>query len=203
MKPHMALDRCGLPAAVWAQLAGGLSADLARRVRSTQRPETLLGWGRHYLAAHFRRQPSQMHEWLGEQFDAMRHDRGTKLNVIGPRGGAKSTVATLAAVLRAAVEGWEPYIWVVSDTRQQAYRHLENLRLELSDNELLAADYPRATGRGEVWRGGAIRLRNGVTIEAFGTGQRAVRLFPESKIRLYTRTTSLRPWEKQAGKGAQ
>jgi predicted phage terminase large subunit-like protein len=113
-----------------------------------------------------------MHLWLAEQFDAMRHARGTKLNVIGPRGGAKSTLGTLACVLRAAVEGWEPYIWIVSDTRQQAYRHLDNLRLELTANPALAADYPRATGRGEVWRGGAIRLPNGVTIEAFGTGQR-------------------------------
>lgn len=172
MKPHVALDRCGLPTAVWAQLAGGLAADLDRRACRTQRPESLLDWGRHYLAAHFRRQPSTMHAWLAEQFDAMRHARGTKLNVIGPRGGAKSTLATLACVLRAAVEGWEPYIWVVSDTRQQAYRHLENLRLELCENQLLAADYPRAAGRGEVWRSGAIRLRNGVTIEAFGTGQR-------------------------------
>jgi predicted phage terminase large subunit-like protein len=98
--------------------------------------------------------------------------RGTKLNVIGPRGGAKSTLGTLAHVLRAAVEGWEPYIWIVSDTKHQACCHLENIKLELVGNARLADDYPRAAGKGRIWRGQAIRLANGATIEAFGTGQR-------------------------------
>ncbi len=40
------------------------------------------------------------------------------------------------------------------------------------DNRLLAEDYPQAAGRGPVWRAGAIVLRNGVAIEAFGSGQR-------------------------------
>jgi predicted phage terminase large subunit-like protein len=95
-----------------------------------------------------------------------------KLNVLGPRGGAKSTIGTLAFVLRAAVEGCEPYIWIVSDTRHQACAHLENVKAELLDNPRLAADYAGAAGRGPTWRAGAIALRNGVTIEAFGTGQR-------------------------------
>ena len=96
--------------------------------------------------------------------------RGAKLNVLGPRGGAKSTLGTLAFPLRAALEGREPYIWIVSDTKHQACAHLENIKTELLDNALLAADYPEAAGRGPVWRAGAIVLRNGVTIEAFGTG---------------------------------
>src|ERR1700752_5398517 len=50
--------------------------------------------------------------------------------------------------------------------------HLENIKTELLDNPLLCQAYPRATGRGPVWRQGAIVLRNGVTIEAFGTLQR-------------------------------
>jgi len=172
MKPHAGLDRCGLPTSVWARLAAGLNADLSRRLRTADRPASLVEWGQYYLPRHFHRRPSAMHVWLAEQFDAMRFERGAKLNVVGPRGGAKSTVATLACALRAAVEGWEPYIWIVSDTRQQACRHLENLRLELTENQTLAEEYPLAAGRGELWRAGAIRLRNGVTIEAFGTGQR-------------------------------
>jgi predicted phage terminase large subunit-like protein len=102
----------------------------------------------------------------------MRRERGTKLNVLGPRGGAKSTIGTLAFPLWAAVECWEPYIWIVSDTKHQACAHLENIKSELLDNALLAADFPQAVGRGLVWRSNAIVLRNGVTIEAFGTGQR-------------------------------
>jgi predicted phage terminase large subunit-like protein len=161
-----------LTSAWWADAALRLKADFARRIHSTQSTcDSLLDWGRRYLAAHFRRQPSGMHVWLGERLDAMTVERGAKLNVIGPRGAAKSTVATLAHVLRVAVEGWEPYIWIVSDTKQQAARHLENIKHELLENGQLANDYPAATGRGLVWRAQSIRLCNGVTIEAFGSGQ--------------------------------
>ena len=165
-------DACGLSPAWWAEAALRLKADFARRIRTGQADaDGLLEWGRRYLAAHFRRQPSGMHVWLGEQLDVMTAERGAKLNVIGPRGAAKSTVATLAHVLRAAVEGWEPYVWVVSDTKQQAARHLENIKHELVSNELLAQADPASPGRGLVWRAQSIRLRNGVTIEAFGSGQ--------------------------------
>ena len=166
------LDPCGLTPQHWADLALRLKADVARRMRSQNDvADSLLDWGRNCLPQHFRRQPSGMHRWLSEQLDTMTLERGAKLNVIGPRGAAKSTVATLAHVLRVAVEGWEPYVWILSDTRQQACRHLENIKLELLQNEQLAAAYPGAVGQGLVWRGNSIQLRNGVSIEAFGSGQ--------------------------------
>ena len=71
------------------------------------------------------------------------------------------------------VESREPYIWIVSDTKHQARAHLENLKAELLDNPPLAARLsPAPSAAGRVWRAGAIVLRNGVAIEAFGTGQR-------------------------------
>lgn len=132
----------------------------------------LLAWGRRYLPEHFTCPASRMHQWLAERLDRLSDERGVKINVLGPRGGAKSTVGTLAFVLRAAVEGREPYIWIVSDTRHQAHAHLANIKAELEDNAGLAADYPTAVGRGPVWRAGAIVLGNGAAIEAYGTGQR-------------------------------
>jgi predicted phage terminase large subunit-like protein len=132
----------------------------------------LLGWGAKYLPDHFRRPPSNLHRWLAEQLDAAHFQRGTKLNVLGPRGGAKSTIGSLALPLRAAVECWEPYIWIVSDTKHQACAHLENIKSELLSNELLTKAFPEVTGQGLVWRNNLIVLRNGVTIEALGTGQR-------------------------------
>jgi predicted phage terminase large subunit-like protein len=131
-----------------------------------------LEWGREYLAAHFSQPSSAMHRWLGAQLDSLRDNRGTKFNLIGPRGSAKSTVATFCYVLRAALEGWEPYIWIVSDTRDQAAIHLDNLRIELSENKELLRDYRAAEGHGRHWRSGTLQLTNGVTIEAYGTGQR-------------------------------
>ena len=105
MKLLDAWDDCGLPPAAWAELSLRFKADVARRLRGQAgRRVSLLRWGRRFLSAHFRRAPSGMHVWLSEQFDAMTVTRGTKINVIGPRGGAKSTVATLAYALRAAVD---------------------------------------------------------------------------------------------------
>jgi predicted phage terminase large subunit-like protein len=132
----------------------------------------LLTWGRRYLPEHFRRPPSAMHVWLADRLDRTRDARGVKINVLGPRGSAKSTVATLAYPLRAALDGAEPYTWIISDTRHQACAHLENIKAELAANARLAADYPAAAGRGPVWRTGQIVLRNGAAIEAYGTGQR-------------------------------
>ncbi len=141
----------------------------------------LLAWGRYFLPAHFRLPASAMHRWLAEQLDAAIHSRlgplpmgvgGKKLNAVSPRGSAKSTVVTLAFVLREALAGREPYIWIVSDTRHQAAAHLENIKAELVANRRLAAAFRSAVGVGPVWRSGAIVLRNAVFIEAFGTGQR-------------------------------
>jgi predicted phage terminase large subunit-like protein len=140
--------------------------------RSSAPFTTTLEWGRTFLPRHFAKAPSSMHQWLGAQLDLFRFERGSKVNVIGPRGSAKSTIATLCYVLRAAVEPWEPYIWIVSDTMAQAQLHLENVKSELTGNRLLAKAYPRSTGRGPTWRAELIELKNGVVIEAISTGQR-------------------------------
>jgi hypothetical protein len=121
-----------------------------------------LAWGRRYLRKHFEKPASAMHEWLGAQLDQLHVARGSKVNLIGPRGSAKSTIATLCYVLRAAVEQREPYILIVSDTKPQAEMHLENVKTELIENGQLAQDYPGATGRGPSWRANVVELRNGV-----------------------------------------
>ena len=145
----------------------------ARRYQANRNGHAgLLAWANKYLPEHFTKPCSAMHQWLGRHLDKMTQVRGAKLNVLGPRGGAKSTIATLAFPLRAAVERVEPYVWIVSDTKHQACAHLENVKAELLDNPRLAEAFPQAVGRGPVWRSGSIVLRNGAAIEAFGTGQR-------------------------------
>ena len=150
-------------------------SDASTRVTPSWRggaPLDTLAWGRKYLAAHFAKPASGMHEWLSHELAEISASARSKVNLIGPRGGAKSTIATLCYVLQAAVEGWEPYIWIVSDTKQQAQTHLENVKAELVDNPILAHDYPHAVGRGPRWQAASIELANGVVIESFGTGQR-------------------------------
>jgi hypothetical protein len=139
------------------------------------RDADLLTWSRHFLPSHFAKPASEMHVWIGEKLDGMRRqkemqnaecrmqneeggDRNSsfcnlhsaltnKLNVVGPRGSAKSTVVTLAHVLREALEGREKYIWIVCDTRRQAVVHLENVKHELLHNERIYDAYPRASGK--------------------------------------------------------
>ena len=135
------------------------------------RPAATLAWGRKFLPAHFAKPASRMHEWLGAELDALRQSRGSKINVIGPRGSAKSTIATLTHVLHVAAESWERYIWIVSDTKEQAELHLANVKAELADNALLHQAYGRAIARGKHWRRTSIELASGVVIESYGTGQ--------------------------------
>jgi predicted phage terminase large subunit-like protein len=178
-KTEISLVECGLSPEKACQAARTVREQMALRHGRARRLQAarnggpgLLDWAGKYLPDHFTRPASTMHRWLARQLDLMWHRRGTRLNLLGPRGGAKSTIATLAYVLRAAVEGWEPYIWIVSDTRHQACAHLENVKSELVDNPRLAVDYSHAVGKGPVWRSGAIVLAGGTTVEAFGTGQR-------------------------------
>ena len=159
-----------------ARAVARIAAELARELSGTTEPPSmagrdLIGWGQAMLPHYFRFPPSKMHRWLGEQLGRGGARRGLKLNVLGPRGAAKSTLGTLCFPLRAAVEGVQPYIWIVSDTLTQAQTHLENLKTELETNRHLAEHYPQACGRGKRWRAASIQLRNGVEIEAFGTGQ--------------------------------
>ncbi len=77
--------------------------------RDGEQHESLLEWGRRFLPAHFHRSPSRLQKWLGEELDRWgpvdkAPVRGHKLNIIGPRGAAKSTLGSLAFPLRAVVE---------------------------------------------------------------------------------------------------
>lgn len=133
--------------------------------------DDLLAWGRRFLPAHFRKPPSKMHAWLAAELDRSSGQRGAKINVLGPRGSAKSTVGTLCYVLKSAVESREAYVWIVSATKDQAATHLENVKAEIELNPKLARAYSDSVGRGPVWRDAAIELPSGTVIESFGTGQ--------------------------------
>src|SRR5215204_2350610 len=132
--------------AVFADLAGRLVDRVISRSEAQWRALRLVDWGRGLLPAYFRLPPSKMHLWLSDELDRLADSRGTRLNALGPRGSAKSTLGTLAYVLRSAVEGREPYIWIVSDTIGQARAHLAHVKAELEQNLLLQAYYPKSTG---------------------------------------------------------
>lgn len=130
-------------------------------------------WNRYFLPHYFGRfAPADFHG----TFDADLHDlhtrRGSRLNYIAPRGGAKSTWVTLAYVLRAAVQRWESYTVILSDSAAQADELLRHVRVELEGNDRLADLYPESTGVGPEWNQNRIRLRNGAVIESLSTGKK-------------------------------
>lgn len=147
-----------------------LEARAAAR-RSAARPLLPLAeWARYYLPGYFPVAPSSFHRWLTAELGSLHQRRGTRLNVLAPRGAAKSTWSSFAYPLWAAVHALEPYIVLTSDTGQQAHKYLDSLRAELESNDLLARDYPHLAGAGPTWRQDRIRLANGVMVEALGTG---------------------------------
>lgn len=130
-----------------------------------------LTWGRKYLPHYYEYEPSTLHKWLEAHLDYDFEKRGKRAVVVGPRRGAKSTISTLTYPLKKAVEGSEPYILLLADTDSQAVQNLANIKMELESNEHgLLDDYPNACGKGPIWQDGFIKLRNGVVIQAAGTG---------------------------------
>jgi len=139
------------------------------RARSREPQSWGFEWGRHYLPHYFAStEPADFHATLFEQLDDLHERRDTKEAIIAPREGAKSTVVTLAYVLRCAVENLERYILVLSDSSDQATEKLADIRREIESNARLAADFPDACGIGPMWRTDRIELRNGVVIQAIG-----------------------------------
>jgi predicted phage terminase large subunit-like protein len=177
------------------RLAGGMRMAVACSAPMRAAMQAgLLDWAKYFLPEHFVLAPSEMHRWVAERIGQMqiaecRMQNGdgenpnssfcnlhsaltSKLNLVGPRGSAKSTVVTLAHVLREALEGRQPYIWIVCDTKRQAGVHLANIKTELLTNKRLAMAYPTVAGQqGPMWQASAIVLPNGVKIEAIGSGQ--------------------------------
>jgi hypothetical protein len=166
-----------MPTSIESLLSLGLSQkrELARHILlSAQRERAKrlspLQWNRYFLAHHFPAEPADFHDWLNQQLTGLHTRRGSRTAVIAPREGAKSTWLTLAYVLRAAVEGWEPHIVILSDSGEMATQFLSAIRTELEANELLRAVYPEACGQSVEWRADRIRLANGVLVKSLGRG---------------------------------
>ncbi len=156
-------------------LSGKAKRQLDRILRAPRdRPErtTLEAFARAYLAHHFPLPPSAFHAWTVAELETLHQRRGTRLDVIAPRGSAKTTWVSQAYPLYCAVHALERFILLLSDTTGQAQQNLATIKDELEGNEELARDFPQAAGPGPVWRQDRIELRNGVVIEAHGSGSK-------------------------------
>lgn len=128
----------------------------------------LLDWTRRYLPHVLSCAPSVFHQWLCERLDVVRHERGSRLNVLAPRGAAKSSYVSLAYPLRELLEGRERFVALLSDTSAQAKAFLGQIKREIETNETIRRDYGNL--RGSVWREGHVQLASGCEVLALGTG---------------------------------
>ena len=153
--------------------------DLKRRVEKVRRKQnrpplsqfipSFPAFCNTYLSHRLTNPSSELHDWLDNAVDDMRHKRGQKLCVIAPRGSAKTTRGTICHVLYAVAAQSEEYILIISDTVSQARDLLGNVRHEAENNELLRKHFP-GVSPGPVWRDTELQFRNGVIVGALGTG---------------------------------
>lgn len=131
----------------------------------------LRAWARRYLSHYLQQPESPFHVWLCGELDRIRAERGQTLDVIAPRGSAKSTWCITAYALQAICEGAERYVVIASETSDQAEQQLATIKHELENNRLLARDYPDAAGVGPQWSMRRIRTRNAIRVDALGVGR--------------------------------
>jgi predicted phage terminase large subunit-like protein len=97
------------------------------------------------------------------------------LSIVGFRGSAKSTNASLALPLWAALENKAKFIIIIRDTDAQARIDIANIRHELEDNELLIFDYgdqSKGISKVKEWTQHNLLLANGTRIMSRSRGQR-------------------------------
>jgi len=134
--------------------------------------ETLIGFCLIYLPHYLQLTPADFHQDLIGLLD---HDLIQFLSVIGFRGSAKSTFASLALPLQRALHTRNKFIIVFSDTTDQAKLNVANLRHELEDNELLKTDYgdmSEGVSKQREWTKSSLLLKNGVRLMGRSRGQR-------------------------------
>ncbi|MEQ9617518.1 MAG: phage terminase large subunit [Phycisphaerales bacterium] len=156
------------------QIRGSIQAQLSeqRRRIASNSPSR---FAEIYLKHHFRLPASAMHREIFEELQHATLNRGCRFVVAAPRGHAKSTCVSLAYVLYAALCHREPYVMIVSATRDQACQLLKHVKIEIESNALIQQDFPEfgsvTARRPAPWRENRLQLPNGGFLHALGAGQ--------------------------------
>lgn len=138
----------------------------------------------HYVPTpHF----SQFHRYIFECFPE-RIDGAADAREVhqAPRGEAKSTYETQLGSLwcicranylaelvpHASPKARKWLIGIIMNTLEQSIEMLEAIKAELDSNPRLAADFPKAVGRGRVWQAATIHTANGIKVRVGGVGKK-------------------------------
>lgn len=117
----------------------------------------------HYIQAKVPEFHKEMYTELGKEGAGF-------TEIIAFRGSAKSTMASLALPLWAAITGKRKFIILCSDTFSQAKQIITNLIYELENNEIISRDFGEFKSNKD-WTSTNILLPNGVRIMARSKGQ--------------------------------
>lgn len=132
----------------------------------------VLEWAEHYLPHYLTCEPSAFHKTLAKEFKRLVKTRGERIALIGPRDSGKSVWCSTINPLYSICEGTEEYIQLFADVLDQARLYLEAVKKELETNTEIAEDYPHVFGEGPKWSMDQIVTRNGIRVEALGTGKK-------------------------------
>jgi predicted phage terminase large subunit-like protein len=128
-----------------------------------------LGWFTHLYLSHYIQYQTPDFHW--QIYKDLSNDEVGFIEILGFRGSAKSTIASLAMPLWAAVTGKKDFIILISDSFPQAKIHIANIIHELNSNELLNKDFGPFQGKDE-WQATSIILKKKTRILARSRGQK-------------------------------
>lgn len=136
--------------------------------------KTFLGFLILYISHYLTLAPADFHP---ELLALLENPAIKFLSVIGFRGSAKSSFASVALPLWLALEKPNdyPFIILVNETKDQVVENIANIRKELESNEMLRLDYGDVSvgvSKQREWTKTGLLLNNGVRILGISRGQR-------------------------------
>jgi len=148
----------------------------ASRLRRKAGEISLYTFAKLYLSQHLLFEPSEAHMELYALAQEMLLERGKKIAIAAPREFGKTTMFTNILLPYCVCFAKEHFIIIISHTKTQAIKILENLKKELTQNEKLSDDFPEifendGTPKPPRWNEQCIITRNNICVKTSGFGQ--------------------------------
>lgn len=149
----------------------------AQRERKARAARDLDFFNRTYFPHYFSAPSSALHRYFAERYPAMifrsiETGEGDREADGAPRGNAKSTWTTFGLPLWCVANKHRHFILALSETLAQGETFLSFIKMELETNERLKQDFPEICGEGPLWRATVVITKNGVKVQAAGSGQK-------------------------------
>ncbi len=156
-------------------MKNNIVSDLSR-LRRQEGSKSLLAFAKLYMKHHLECELSPAHLEIYRILGTATTERGKKIAIAAPRDFGKSTMVTLIYMVYSICYSKEKFIVIISNTASQANQILDNIKKELTENELLKLDFPEvfeSNGKFKLlrWRQSDIITRNKVLVLALGSGQ--------------------------------